>query len=251
MYNQLLSIPAWSRIQNPYYYLDRSSQELVITVGDSWTYGDSLGKTQVRDGIDDTDYRLSHVYGNLLTAQLDTDWMNLALPGGSNYCMIEWLAQLLDRKYNYQKITCVITLTEAGRHEEIVWAQGQLLQPALESMVAKTYAMIKQLRLRFPRVIFKVAHNFTDSLPGFDVAERTWIEVLTNQALQDNTFIVVSDHIQQLNYDRTYPDTPDVIDRALKRIDILDTCDYCCKQDSRHPTEQGHQLWADYLVTQL
>jgi hypothetical protein len=224
---------------------------LLVTVGDSWTYGDSLGKTKVRNGVDDTDYRLEHVYGNILTEQLGYDWMNLALPGGSNYCMLNWLGQLLDRKYNYQDITCVITLTEAGRHEEINWARGELLQTALHDIVAKTYSMVKELRLRFPRVTFKIAHNFTDGLLGYGVIERTWLEILTEQTIQDNTYIVISDHIKQLNYERTYPDTVEVIDRALKRIDILDACAYCNKEDSRHPTEQGHRLWANYLATQL
>lgn len=251
MYNRLLSIPNWSKIQNPYYYADRNSRELIVTVGDSWTYGDSLGNTKVRNGQDDTEYRLDHVYGNLLTQQLGTDWMNLALPGASNYCMLNWLGQLLDRKYNYQSITCIVTLTEAGRHEELRWTEGNLLQPALENIVVKTYGMVKELRLRFPRVTFKVAHNFTDSIDGYGVIERTWLEVLTNQQLQDNTFIVISDHIKQLNYDRTYPDTPDIIDRALRRIDVLDACEYCNKEDSRHPTEAGHALWANYLATQL
>ena len=247
----MFDVPNWSMIKNPYLFKSRDSSHLLVTVGDSWTYGDSLGKTRVRNGIDDTEYRLNHIYGNLMSEQLGYDWMNLALPGGSNYCMLNWLGQLLDRRYHYQTITCVITLTEAGRHEEIRWAKGDLLQPALKQIVLKEYSMIDELRLRFPRVVFQVAHNFTDSVPGHRVIERTWLEVLTGQQLQDNTYIVVSDHIGQLNYERTYPDTVDVIDRALKRINILDACDYCCQEDSRHPLEQGHQLWANYLLTQI
>ena len=247
----MFNVPSWSMIRNPYYFKSRESTDLLITIGDSWTYGDSLGSTRVRNGIDDTEYRLNHVYGNLMSEQLEWDWMNLALPGSSNFCMLNWLGQLLDRKYNYQSITCVITLTEAGRHEEINWARGNQLQSALENIVIKTYSMVKELRLRFPRVIFKVAHNFTDSIHGNGLIERSWLEVLTNQSIQNDTFIVVSDHIKQLNYDRTYPDSVEVIDRALTRIDILDACDYCCKEDSRHPLEAGHRLWADYLLTQL
>jgi len=246
----MFDVPAWSMINNPYYYKSRNSNRLLITVGDSWTYGDSLGKTRIRNGIDDTEYRLDHAYGNLLTEKLDTDWMNLALPGGSNYCMLNWLGQLLDRRHN-QTTVCIITLTEAGRHEEQRWAQGNSLQTALKNIVAKEYSMIKELRLRFPKVTFKVAHNFTDSLPDYGVIEKSWLEVLTGQPVQDDTYIVVSDHIRQLNYERTYPDTVEVIDRALKRIDILDACKYCCKEDSRHPNEQGHQLWAEYLATQI
>jgi hypothetical protein len=247
----MFDVPSWSMVNNPYHYKSRDSDRLIITVGDSWTYGDSLGKTRVRNGQDDTEYRLDHVYGNLLTEQLNADWMNLALPGASNYCMLNWLGQLLDHRYKYSNVTCIITLTEAGRHEEINWARGELLQPALKNIVAKTYTMVKEMRLRFPRVVFKVAHNFTDSLPGYGVIEQSWIEVLTNQLIQNDTYIVVSDHIRQLNYEHTYPDTVEVIDRALKRIDILDACDYCCREDSRHPNEQGHHLWANYLATQI
>jgi hypothetical protein len=246
----MFDVPSWSMINNPYYYKPRDSNQLIITVGDSWTYGDSLGKTKVRNGIDDAEYRLEHVYGNILTEQLGADWMNLALPGGSNYCMLNWLGQLLDHRYKYGRVTCVITLTESGRHEEITWARGNLLQPALHNIVLKTYGMVNELRSRYPRVIFKVAHNFTDRVND-TVIERSWLEVLTGQQLQNDTHIVISDHIKQLNYERTYPDTPDVIDRALKRIDVLDSCEYCNKEDSRHPTEQGHSLWANYLATQL
>jgi hypothetical protein len=247
----MFNVPKWSMVNNPYHYKSRDGDRLIITVGDSWTYGDSLGKTRVRNGIDDTDYRLEHVYGNLLTEQLNADWMNLALPGGSNYCMLNWLGQLLDHRYKYAEVTCIITLTEAGRHEEQRWSHGNSLQEALKDIVFKEYSMVKELRLRFPKVKFKVAHNFTDSLPGHGVIERSWLEVLTGTQLQDNTYIVISDHIKQLNYDRTYPDTIEVIDRALKRIDILDSCAYCCKEDSRHPMENGHQMWADYLTTQI
>lgn len=251
MYNHQFGIPNWSRVRNPYNYMDRGSQELIVTVGDSWTYGDSLGTTQVRNGIDDSNYRLAHVYGNLLTEQLGTDWINLALPGASNYCMLNWLGQLLDHKSAHSKITCIITLTESGRHEELCWATGNLLQTALKHMVIKTYSMVRELRLRYPRVVFQVAHNFTDSIAGHGVFEHTWLEVMTGQQLQNNTFIVVSEHIRQLNYNKTYPDTPAVIDQAMRRIDLLDSCEHCNPHDSRHPTEQGHRLWANYLATNL
>jgi hypothetical protein len=247
----MFDVPQWSMIKNPYSFKSRDSKQLLVTVGDSWTYGDSLGKTRVRNGIDDTEYRLAHIYGNLMSDQLVCDWMNLSLPGGSNYCVLNWLGQLLTRTKNYRSITCMITLTEAGRHEEIRWAEGKLLQPALRQIVLKEYSMIKELRLRFPKVTFKVAHNFTDSIGGYDAIEKSWLEVLTDQPLQNDTYIVVSDHIKQLNYEHTYPDTVEVIDRALERIGILDACDYCCREDSRHPLEQGHQLWANYLLTQI
>jgi hypothetical protein len=149
---------------------------------------------------------------------------------------------------------CVITLTESGRHEEINWLKPELttLHDNLIAMVNRTYNDIEQLEKKYPSIKFVVAHNFTDRRPTkLNVCNRNWLEVMTNSCIQNNTHIVVSEHIKQLNYNYTYPDTPAVIDQALNRVDILDTCKYTYKEDSRHPTEYGHKLWANYLLSQI
>jgi len=249
------SIPSWSQVRNPCYYRDRQSNRMIITVGDSWTYGDSLGNTCVREGQDDTDYRLAHVYGNLISEELGADWINLALPGISNRQMFIWLEQLLSRHAHSRDTTCIITLTESGRHEELQWLDPRLtnLQTNLENMVDKTYSWIEQIHKRHTSIKFVVAHNFSDSRPTdkVQVCNQTWLEVMTNSKIQNGTHVVVSEHIKQLNYNHVYPDTPSVIDRALARIDLLDACKYCHQHDSRHPTEYGHELWANYLLSQL
>ncbi len=254
MFN-IFDIPDWSRVHNSCYYKDRRSNNMIITVGDSWTYGDSLGNTCVREGRDDPDHRLHHVYGNLISEELSADWINLALPGVSNRQMFIWLEQLLSRRAHGSQAVCVITLTESGRHEELTWLDPKLktLQANLENMVDRTYAWIAQIKQRHPSIKFVVAHNFTDSryTNQVQVCDQTWLEVMTNSKLQNGTHVVVSEHIAQLNYDYTYPDTPAVIDQALARIDILDKCKYCHSHDSRHPTEYGHELWANYLLSQI
>lgn len=254
MFN-MFDIPAWSKVNNVCHYQDRKSDSMIITVGDSWTYGDSLGKTRVREGIDDTEHRLSHVYGGLIAEELKADWINLALPGISNRQMFIWLEQLLARRVHSANTTCIITLTESGRHEELEWLDVKLstLQNNLERMVDRTYSWIDQIQKRYPSIKFIVAHNFTDSRPNdrVTVCDRTWLEVMSNNQIQNNTHVVVSEHIKQLNYNYTYPDTPDVINQALKRIDLLDACKYTCKEDSRHPIEYGHELWASYLLKQI
>jgi len=246
-------VPAWSLVQNPSHYKSRESQHLLLTCGDSWTWGDSLGRTKVRLGIDDEQHRLEHVYGNLVSEELGHDWINLALPGISNFRIVDWTSKLLARKLPYKSIICIITLTESGRHEEQRQAKKQHdLQTNLELMLDRTYAEIQGLVQRYPAIKFLVAHNFTDARPsGLPVCDQSWLEVLLNQRIQNGTHIVVSEHIEQLNYDNRYADTADVIDRALKRIDLLDSCKYCNREDSRHPTEYGHEQWASYLLNQL
>ncbi len=246
-------VPAWSLVKNPSYYKSRDSQHLLLTSGDSWTWGDSLGKTKVREGRDDEQHRLEHIYGNLVSEELGYDWINLALPGISNFRIVDWTSRLLDRNLPYNTITCIITLTESGRHEEQRRATSKFnLQTNLELMLDKTYSEIEGLVKKYPKIKFVVAHNFTDAKSArLEICEQTWLEVLLGHAIQNGTHIVVSEHIEQLNHDNRYADTTAVIDRALKRIDLLDSCKYCNREDSRHPTELGHRLWANYLLNQL
>lgn len=249
--DNLFDIPQWSRVSNVFSYVDKGA-DLLITVGDSWTYGDSLGKTQVRNGIDDTQYRLEHVYGKRLSDLTGYSWINLALPGGSNEWMLNSLCQLLP-KIN-QSAVCVITLTESGRHEELKFIDQSLptQQLVLTHLLARTYDRICQLQKQYKKIRFVVAHNFTDSAAGIiDLCDRSWLEVLLGQQIQKNTHVVVSDYIKYMNSTRKYVDVLDVIARAEQRIDLMDNCEYCNKEDTRHPNEQGHALWAEYLFNYI
>jgi hypothetical protein len=202
--------------------------------------------------VDDIHYRLPHVYGNLIADKLDAGWINLALPGGSNTLMLSWLEQLLAKDLKYKNIICAITLTEAGRHEDLQLIDRGLItqQRVLEKIVTIAYGQIQTLALRYPGVKFVVAHNFTDACGTMPV-EQSWLEVMLGTSVQNGTHIVVSEHIDQMNYEGRFPDVLDIMDRASARLDLLDSCKYCFKEDSRHPNEQGHQMWADYLLAQI
>lgn len=244
-----VTVPAWSKINNPAHYLNRSSDTVLVTAGDSWTYGDSLGATKVRNGIDDTEYRLANVYGATMSARLDCDWINLALPGGSNALILDWLESLLP-KLKYKHIICALTLTESGRHEELNYIKSRHVtqKQCLEEILSSTYSRADDLN-SYCKLI--VAHNFTDSIKSTVPLPRSWLEVMLNKQVQNGTHIVISDHIQQMNYTRTFPDVVDIIDCANARINLLDSCEHCHKEDSRHPTEAGHRLWAEYLLGNL
>ncbi len=255
MFNRF-PIPAWSLISNPYYHLVRNKKSLLITAGDSWTYGDSLGKTKVRLGIDDTEYRLNNIYGKLLADRIDADWINFALPGASNQLIINWLTELLLTITDYNSIICVITLTESGRHEELSLIDKlkyPTLKETLDGILCNTYQQISLLQEKYKNIKFLIAHNFTDGITSSDVqlTDKTWLEVLLNKPINNSTRIVVSEHIGQMNYVKKFIDRLDVIELAEKRIDLLDNCMYCNSGDTRHPTEQGHKLWSDYLWTKI
>jgi hypothetical protein len=97
-----------------YHELNRNSNTLLITVGDSWTWGDSLGKTTPK--FDDYDYRTTHIYGHILSDRLSSDFINVGLPGGSNFYILLHLELVLaSLKKKYKNVKLVFTLTESGR----------------------------------------------------------------------------------------------------------------------------------------
>jgi hypothetical protein len=255
----MFKVPGWSMIDNPYEFVWNDGNSLLITAGDSWTYGDSLGKTKVRLGRDDKVYRLDHIYGNLMAQELKSNWINLAMPGGSNSLIVSWVEMLLDtmssQKYYRDidgPIRCVITLTESGRHEDMRLIDRSLgtQQQVLEKITAEIYGRITVLMLKHPEVKFIIGHNFTDSVSTMP-CKQSWLEVMLGKQIQNGTHIVISEHIEQMNYDARFPDVLDIMSRAEARMDLLDSCAYCYKEDSRHPNEQGHRMWADYLLGQI
>ena len=59
-------------------FVSRDSDTLLVTVGDSWTWGAGLAR----------DKRKNCVWGNLVSEMIQADWLNLAQPGQSN----QWMA---------------------------------------------------------------------------------------------------------------------------------------------------------------
>lgn len=97
-----------------YYEHSVNSSKLIITVGDSWTWGDSLGKTT--SGFDDRNHRVNHIYGSILSKRLGTDFINIGIPGGSNLYILTYLEKVLKSLTKSYDDTCIIfTLTESGR----------------------------------------------------------------------------------------------------------------------------------------
>jgi len=66
------------------YRLIRNKKTLVVTIGDSWTWGNHLG--QDKDNL---------IYGKTLADHFDADWFNISKCGCSNYWMIDNLYKLI------------------------------------------------------------------------------------------------------------------------------------------------------------
>jgi|APSaa5957512535_1039671.scaffolds.fasta_scaffold104261_1 hypothetical protein len=76
--------------QNAEFYIKRGKKNLVVTIGDSWTFGDSLGSIADTQE-DDFNSRSTQVYGRYLADELNADWVNCGYCGRSNSKIIEKL----------------------------------------------------------------------------------------------------------------------------------------------------------------
>jgi lysophospholipase L1-like esterase len=246
-------IPSWSNVSSNLSVRRNNNSRLLITVGDSWTWGDSLGGSCARDSIDTIQARLDLTYGAHLSSRLDADWVNISLPGISNHQMLSWLEWYLEDNSlsQYTTVDIVICLTESGRHEEICIAnsfKSSSLQVALDYVLDKTYQRIQSVSNKYPEYKIHTSHSFTD---GNVIIHQSWLEVMLDRLISNDTRIVVSEHIVQLCNNVNYQDKIEIVDKAINRINLLDQCNYTNKQDTRHPTSQGHQLWANYLYERL
>ena len=113
---------------NTFDFIGRDSQCLLVTIGDSWTYGDKLLN------------RLDEVYGRLIANELKSDWLNLGLCAQGNFwiaSMVEEFSKIINQ-LEYDKIYVICVFTGVGRWfntkydnyiDYITWFKENIHQP--------------------------------------------------------------------------------------------------------------------------
>jgi len=259
-----------------YHFVDNKSDTLVIVAGDSWTWGDSL----------DPGKRLDQVYGCLIANHFEADWINIGCKGWSNSWILLHPTYIIDRlkdSLQYKKIYVILTLTENGRdigtpvshpydyiqcyrtHGLTEEFYNSVLHACEQRWVDQINQMIDSADDRY---CFFLGQNFAwhqylvNCLRNrITVADSNWIEQLADhQKLVHpiRTNLVtgwIFDTLKQINSIAYIKDhsvyqqwTLDLIDRANQVNTWLDSSDLNCKKASKHPTDIGHQLWANYVI---
>lgn len=264
--NTLGPAPEWSFLESCYDARLESHDTLLITIGDSWTWGDSLGQAKARNAQDDPEYRLTHVYGNLIAKKLNADWINIAIPGESNSWIITQTKKILpsDIIRNYKKVYLTLTLTEFGRKDDYFIIRDNR-DRITTSNIFEVYNQeieqrIDQLIANNPDVKIVAGYNFVDPAVSNRYLPDTWLDLLYQDAT-GKCHIVLSEHIDILGnwlLELTKINKSDILDfklqlieQSLLRINRLDHSPYNTSEDSRHPTEAGHEIWAEYLLKHL
>jgi hypothetical protein len=271
-------------IDNPYSYRTwynediRNSSRLLITIGDSWTWGDHLGGIDWNGCIDDP-VRLTQIFGRLLSNKLNSDWVNIANPGCSNYWMLEKLEliepHLIAVKDRYKKIDIVVTLTEDLRESTYTekipvdriynhfWNKSNNIKEFLIEVESFLFSNLQNIADRLPFVNLYVSRAFTDTWLQNKckfLLEKTWCDVIQDNFKFENYQPVP--FIGQLSIDPlTQKFIKDDIERKTEFLDIMDAVTarwnflgeslYNLKGSTCHPNPMGHSLWSEYLFTQI
>jgi hypothetical protein len=261
----------------PFHFSNRHSNNLLVTLGDSWSWGRDL------TAENNTNYRLKNVYGNQLAEKLSADFLNLAVSGsGNQYIQVLFneFCQLAPA-LKYENIYVVVVFTEIGRDfngwfdqkidyrawldqnircsesytEFLQWQNDQLCCRMLSAV-----AGIQNLHL-------VVGTNFVDPI-GLELLHpyqlpKTWLEVYAeaNKEIQhpSDPCYFVSPYIldkYKTVHDIHWDLNPVLflewankrMDQMDKRLNILSDTKYF---RDLHPLVQGHSIWADYVYEHI
>jgi hypothetical protein len=250
---------------------------LLITVGDSWTWGDHLGSIDWDKASNDP-VRLTQIYGRLLADKLESDWVNLARPGCSNYWMLEKLQDIhpFIQSAKYKKIYVIVTLTEDLREAtytrrvnierpyQDMWNRSIGITDFLVQVENYLLCNLEEYFSTLPKVTAYTQRAFTDVWPANSsplLLDKSWCDVIQDNFNYNNyqrpvPFIgqmsinpLTEKYISQ-NLDRK-SEFLDIMDRVATRWNFLGSSAYNLKGSTCHPNPAGHKLWADYLFTQI
>jgi hypothetical protein len=236
------------------------STKLLITIGESWTWGDSL----------DSDLRLQQVWGKCLSKKLNCDWLNIARKGASNFWIFYQIAELVRfGKLPYTDIQIVFCCTESGREYNENWnwyqtnpcifLQHKKFETLTDSVCYFNKCLIDTLTndlQKLQPVEILITHNFCGTTfwhHRYQQLNKNWVNLTTEKLGVEFDYEVPT--IGQYNHFRSsYRNLNTAIEmqtKSLSLVDFLTSSPYNYKQASKHPTAESHEFWADYIFNQL
>jgi hypothetical protein len=257
-----------------YDMLLENKDTVVVCLGDSWTWGDSLG-----------DARIKQFYCRHLADHYCADFINAGFRGFGNSWTL-FIGQLLLEKVkelNYKNIIVVITLTENGRDVKspVGFPFDYINHFNTQGVNAESYStVLTKIQQRWQeqldtivnscdgRFKFFVGQNFVwhelTLQKNIKTTDINWIELLADyqglpRAVRTNLVTSwVFDSVNEINSIAGIDNTATYkawiipyIEKAQLVNQWLDSSNLNHKLASKHPTALGHELWAKHIIKKL
>ena len=268
----------------PYDYVDRGSDTLLVTIGDSWTWGMGIQAID-NDAVDDNDqqkqFRLENLYGNIIAKEKEMNWLNLGFYSAGNQWMVNKVFELraLSPLLDFKEIIVMVNFTSSGRwfntwqdsltDYKKFFQSSKMTEPSdFENFfVDLNRKMLKEITLltkSADNIRLLLGTNAVDH-SGFDAIEEQYIIPLPWYKLLSKTDLGgIFVDMQSIRY---LPNVENVLFNSDQRFAfqkwmmekisqseeqqlMLNTMDHVA-DDKVHPTYKGHKLWADYILREI
>lgn len=265
--------------ENTEIYVQKEKPTLLITLGESWTYGEGTAKVNHRENKWDISDKIELTYSGKVARLLDSDLWTFSCPGNSISGIVASLVRILDsvEKNKYESIKVLCQLTAPDRDDLNKLPKDHLLHELYEEhkkfdeadkvdmhgwfvkyeeifLDQIEEAVCRNCELNLDVVVFKNFQRFwtTKRNYSFHILDKFWIEHNAEwQGLKINHFYVTH---------------PDFFNR-FKKFTILKSFDYefintdmdnwekfvsFLNENNEtnfraHPNELSHALWTQYL----
>ena len=267
----------------PYDYVDRGSDTLLVTIGDSWTWGSGICGPFDAGNITEEDdkFRVSNLYGNVISKEKKWNWLNLGFYSMGNHWMVDKVFELrgLVPHLHFKNIVVVCVMTGTARwfntwqdsltdHKKFFTTNKMTASEDYENFFVelnrKMLGQIKLLTRSTDRIRLLVGTSAVDHC-GFDVLEDKeviplpWYKFLSKTDLKgisvDIDSIKYLPNIENIlfNSDQKFAFQKwmmQEISQAEKQNTMLSTMDHVA-DDKAHPDHNGHRIWAEYLLKDI
>lgn len=269
----------------PYDYVDRNSDTLLVTIGDSWTWGSGLNACINADAVSITaeqnKARQDTLYGNLIAREKNYNWLNLGFYAMGNQWIAHKVLELIGlvQRLEFKKIIVICVLTGTARcfntfHDAHInhhayfqsnpMKKVQEFENFLIDLNRKIIEQIAHTTNGDERVQLLVGTNAVDHC-GFDYLRRDqiiplpWYRLLTD-TLSDKVYVdiesvkclqSIEDYLQEDEQKIAFKHwMMQKIDQAEKQNDVIRAMTDV-SQDLAHPNDNGHRKWADYILQEI
>jgi len=244
---------------NTFDFVSRDSNILLVTIGDSWTWGADIHPTN------DEEFRIKNVFGNIISDKLNIDWLNLSRSGSNNFYIAEKVEEFgkIVNQLDYQQIYIVCTFTEIGRsfnsHHDIYidyidWFSKNSIDNFLHFLNAECVNRIKKIT-QLHGIKLLIGTNFIDAI-GIDtdiLLPTPWFRLLGIEC----PTIGYAGATGVLRLRATEEFTSDILAYKSWMIDLIkkshfiDQANRAPQLINAHPTVAGHKIWAKYILENL
>lgn len=266
--------PDWIAIpaKNTEYYVKRGKEDVLIIIGESWTYGESLPEVATALQKYNLTNQLRYTFGSIMANRLDMDLYQYAVPGNCNFYMFKELERILPHvsTLGYRNIYVCVQMTEPSREMAISY-QGLKGHPLDDLYQFDVKMKFEDWLVEYDKIFFRQYDEILK--PYNNVKAVLWKNFCSiNTDLRFNTFQVVEDSWIRISnrhlggnirmpkfysvgwYDHMQTDRPNLIYDtrwSLEQLDIIEESNKFLtggKLHWPHPSPTAHTLWAEHLL---